>query len=125
MLTDIAASNTNDVMIAILTLVGVVAASAGGLVAAWASVRAMRGSHAAREIAERTEAQITSPNGEKSGDAIYEIRKQVIDLVVASGALAAGQHQHEQRLVEHDERDALRFKALFDAGGITDPVGPP
>ena len=132
----LAATNGNDVLVAVIVTFGVVFGGLGSVIAAVASIRAARSSHgargeasaarseatAAREVAERTEKEVKSPNGERTADSIYEMRKKVDGLVVAASALAAGQQLMQRQQAEHLMLSEQRFAQVFQHLGLTDPA---
>ena len=85
----IGATNGYDALVALI--VGVPATI--GAVLALFSWRASRA----------TKVEVTSPNGERSGDAVYEIRKGLIGLAADTSEIKAAQRDHARR---DDERFA-------------------
>lgn len=80
-------------------------------------------------VTARTRREIKSPNGTKTGEAIYQLSKDVLDvrerqIEQHELGLAARAAQGEilAKLDEHGVRDDARFMALFDATGTDDPT---
>jgi hypothetical protein len=95
----------------------------------------------------RIKKEVSSPNGQSSGNALYESRKMLVELreqmaEVREAQLAGWERAHADtdraavdrtRLEakvdqialtqeEHLDRDDARFRSLFDAAGINDPI---
>lgn len=95
----------------------------------------------------RIKTEVTGPNGQRSGDALYESRKMLIDLreqmaEVREAQVAGWERSHrdtataeadrarlEQKVddiaaaqVDHAGRDDTRFGIVFDHLGLTEPT---
>ena len=110
----IAATNGYDALVALI--VGVPAT-----IGAVAGFLAWRNSRAAKNSSVRTEEEVTSPNGESTATAVYEVRRAVVGLVVGVSELKAGQQKMQDQQRDHLVRDDQRFAAVFDRLGIEEP----
>lgn len=102
----LADTNGYDLGVALVIGLPALIGAIAGLVAAWNSQKA-------KNSARRTEAEVKSPNGERQGDQVYEIRKQVQGLVTATSEIAAGQQALQRHQLEHQALDEERFGRIF------------
>lgn len=103
----IAATNGYDVGVAFM--IGLPAT-----IGAIAGLFAWRDARKAKHSAQRTEAEVKSPNGIRSGDQTYETYKAVKGLQSTVAELAVGQQKIQRQQAEHDQRDDERFAVVFD-----------
>lgn len=111
----LAATNGYDALVTLI--IGIPA-----IIGAFAGVFAWRNSRAAKDASVRTEDEVTSPNGESTATAVYEIRKAVVGLTAGVSELKAGQAAERRVVAEHRALDDVRFGAVFAHLNIEDPA---
>ena len=104
-------ANGNDIIIAGLVLVGVI-------ITAFATLFSALQARGAKQAARNTEQEMKSPNGERTADSIYEMRKSMINLVATGAELKAHLRDIQLRQLEHTIAADERFSRLYDHLGL-------
>lgn len=105
------AANFNDVVIAGFVLLGVVATAS-------VSFYTARQVKQTKQVAKDIQTETTSPNGESTATAIYEMRKAVVGLTVIGAELKTSIRDIQLRQVEHTMADDERFTRLYNHLGL-------
>lgn len=85
-----------------------------GLMLALIGLYTARQARGARNSAKAADDEMRSPNGTRSGDLLYQVSKDMIDLRATTARLEAGQQVNDRR-----------FRRIFSALDVKDPASEP
>lgn len=107
----LAEANGNDIVVALIVFLGV-------LITAGVTYYTARQVKQTKQVVKDIQIETTSPNGESTANAVYEMRKAVIGLTVVGSELKTTLRDIDIRQREHTIADNERFTRLYTHLGL-------